>query len=513
MPARRAGFTPVTGKNGGRRRAGCAAACALLLSACSGFGAPRHTSPDIDIPAAWSAAPATLPNTPKAAPGDAALSQWWLRFNDPLLTSLISRALEANTSVQAATAALRQARAARDLSAAGLWPSLDGAVSAQRNRNGNADATSTYRAGLDAAWEIDVFGGNRAALAAGEAGVRAGTANLADVQVSVAAEVALNYVALRGAEARLAIGESNLASQMQTRQFTTWRMQAGLASSLDTEQARAAAEQTAAQQPLLRAAVAQAQHALAVLTGQPPAALANELAAGGPIPQAGDDIAPAMPAEVLRRRPDVRMAEHQLAAALARVDVADVARLPNFRLSGSLGLGAASFSALGDSASVLRAMLAAVSMPLFDGGAGAAQVRVQEAALEQTRVAYAASILTALKEVEDALALLHNDRERRARLAQAADAAANAALMAGQRYASGLIDFQTVLDTQRTQLNTQDSLASAEATVAGDVVRLCKALGGGWTPEAAVEAPAPASAINRDDRTSPSSPTHAKTRP
>jgi outer membrane protein TolC len=188
-----------------------------------------------------------------------------------------------------------------------------------------------------------------------------------------------------------------------------------------------------------------------------------------------------IPAQTLRQRPDVRAAEHRISAALARVSAADAARYPSFSISGSLGVGAVTLAGLTNGASVANALIGSVSVPLFDGGAARAQVRAQEAALEQARVGYEAVVLTALQDVEDALVALAGDRARLVRLESAATAAGNAALLAQNRYSSGLIDFQTVLQTQRTLLTAQDSVASARADIGADHVRLYKALGGGWS--------------------------------
>lgn len=432
----------------------------------------------VEIPAAWSVGdvPATVPT----AVGVTSLARWWLRFDDPLLSSLIAQALEANTSVKSAQAALRQARALRDVTAAGLWPDVGASASAQHGTSGSHSTGNNFRAGLDASWETDIFGANRSALAASNATAEASAASLGDVQVSITAEVALSYITLRGAQARLAIANDNLASQLETLQITQWRLQAGLVTAVEAEQARAQAEQTRAQLPVLQTSVEQTRHALAVLTGRPPAALAELLANAGPVPQTVYNIALGIPADTLRQRPDVRAAEHQVTAALARVAQADAARLPNFKLSGSLGLSALTLGALTHGASVVSALAASVSMPVFDGGASRAQVRAQQAALEQASVAYQAAVLAALKDVEDALVALRGGRERLLRLQLAAEAAANAAQLARQRYSSGLVDFQTVLETQRTQLNTQDSVAGARAELGADHVRLYKALGGGW---------------------------------
>jgi multidrug efflux system outer membrane protein len=456
----------------------------LALYGCAPV-APQHAAPlAIDMPAAWSV------DDVSARAGKSSLVKWWLRFDDPLLGSLVTQALAANTSVKSAQAALQQARALRDVAAAGLLPAVGSSASAQSSTSGGNSPSNNFQAGLDASWELDIFGANRNALNASDAAAKASAATLGDVQVSIAAEVALSYITLRTAQARLAIANDNLASQQETLQITQWRLQAGLVTSLEAEQARAAAEQTSAQLPALQTSIEQAGHALAVLIGQPPAALATVLAAASPVPQAADDLALSIPAETLRQRPDVRAAEHQVTAAVARVAQADAARAPNFKLGGSLGLSSLTLGSLTNSASVVSALLASVSMPVFDGGAARAQVRAQQAALDQARVAYESIVLTALKDVGDALVALRGDRERLLHLQQAAEAAGNAALLALQRYSSGLVDFQTVLETQRTQLSTQDSVASAGADLSADHVRLYKALGGGWLPDGSDATPA-----------------------
>jgi len=443
-----------------------------LLAGCASLAPPDSRLPQTAVPPAWSAPTAAdMPAT--------SLAQWWQRFNDPQLTQLVTQALQANTSVRSAQAALQQARAQVDVQAAGLLPSVGASASAQRSRASNSTGNS-FQAGFDASWEPDVFGRLRSGVNASQADARAAEASLADVQVSLAAEAAVNYVELRGLQQRLAIARSNLASQQEALQITQWRLQAGLTTSLVAEQARAAAEQTAAQIPALASSLAQSRHSLAVLTGQAPLALDALLAEPAAVPQPAQDLALAIPAETLRQRPDVRAAEQRIAAALARVSQADAARYPDFSISGNLGLRALTLGALGNGSSVVSALLASVSVPVFDGGAARAQVRVQEAALAQARVAYEASVLTALKDVEDALAALQGDRERLVRLQAAADAAGNADLLARQRYRSGLIDFQSVLETQRTLLSTQDSVAATVASVSADHVRLYKALGGGW---------------------------------
>jgi NodT family efflux transporter outer membrane factor (OMF) lipoprotein len=430
-------------------------------------------------PAASASAPAST-HTPATSVNP--LVRWWQTFNDPLLSSLVTQALQANTSVRSAQAALQQSRALRDVKGASLLPGINASGSAGRSKSGDADASNSFKAGLDASWEPDIFGGKRSALNATEADAQASEASLADVQVSVAAEVALAYIQLRGLQAQLAIARSNLASQQETLQITDWRAQAGLITSLEVAQARTATEQTSAQIPSLDVSIAKTQHSLAVLTGQRPDALLVMLNATQAVPQAAGDLAHSIPAQTLRQRPDVRAAEHRITAALARVSAAEAARYPGFSIQGSLGLSGLTLGALSNGASLASSLLAGISIPLFDGGAARSQVLAQEAALEQARASYQAVVLTALKDVDDALVALQGDRTRQQHLQSAADAANQAALLAQNRYSSGLIDFQTVLQTQRSLLTAQDSVASTAADLSADHVRLYKALGGGWTP-------------------------------
>ncbi len=460
-------------------------ALAVTSSGCASGSPKTQELPEIALPATWStaASPTTFNSVISGVVPATSLAQWWQKFNDPLLSTLVTNALQANTTVRSAQAALRQSRALRDVQAAGLLPGVSASASAGRSKSGGFEASNSFSVGLDASWEPDIFGGKRSALNASEADALAAESSLADVQVSMAAEVALAYIQLRGQQAQLLIAQNNLTSQQETLQITDWRAQAGLITSLEVEQARTASEQTGAQIPTLEASIAKTRHALAVLTGQPPAALEMLLAPSQPVPEAAQDLALSIPAQTLRQRPDVRAAEHRISAALARVSVADAARYPSFSISGSVGLNALTLGALSNGASVVSALLGSVSVPLFDGGAARAQVRAQEAALEQARIAYQSVVLTALQDVEDALVALAGDRARLTHLKSAATAAGNADLLAQNRYSSGLIDFQTVLQTQRTLFTAQDSVASTSADVGADHVRLYKALGGGWNTE------------------------------
>ncbi|HQQ70778.1 MAG TPA: TolC family protein, partial [Alicycliphilus sp.] len=281
----------------------------LVLSGCASTRAPDPPGSTVPVPATWSGQDAAQP-----APTGAALAQWWQQLGDARLTQLIEQALQAHTSVRSARAAVEQARAQRDIQAAGLLPSLDASGSAQRSRSQGSTGNS-FQLGLDASWEADLFGRIASGVRAGDADLLAAEAGVAAALVALAGEVAVNYINLRGQQLRLSIAESNLASQRETAQITQWRVQAGLANSVAEQQARTIVEQTAAQLPTLQAAIAQSRHALAVLTNQPPAALDEILAAAAPVPLPPSTLALAFPADTLRQRPDVRQAELRVRAA------------------------------------------------------------------------------------------------------------------------------------------------------------------------------------------------------
>ena len=461
-----------------------AAAPALLalLSACAGMVSQRSGEPPaVGVPAAWS-------SSRDGVAGSTAAREWWKAFNDPQLTALVEGSLQTNTDVHTARANLQQARALVTVQNATLLPQVDASGSAQRSKNDGVRASSLFRAGFDASWEPDLFGANRAGLSAAQADALASAASLGDVQVTVAAEVASNYLTWRGTGVRLQVARENLKLQEETLQIAQWRTQAGLGTSLEVEQARAGTEQTRALIPVLEATQAQTAHSIAVLTGRAPGQL-PELAVAGEAPMAPDGIALTIPADTLRQRADVRRAEADVRAAASRATQAEAQRYPSFSLSGNIGLSALTLGALGASGGGAAALLAGVSIPLFNGGALKAQVDARDAALAAAGSAYQGTVLTALKDVEDSLVGLKSSQERRTTLQRAAEAADNASLIARQRYGSGLIDFQVVLDTMRTQLNVQDNLAAARTDVATAQVRLVKALGGGWIPdEAALQA-------------------------
>ncbi len=455
----------------------------LLLTGCANWAPsalPGSELTPFTAPRGWATEQPT-----GTAPANAA---WWSHFNDPLLQDLREQALRANPSLLQAEAALRQGRALVSVGGAALLPQLGSRLSAQHQGSNSQSQGNLFAAGFDASWELDLFGAGHQAVAALQAGAEASRAQLGAAQTSLSAEVALRYIALRGLQARIQVNNNNLASQQQTLAITDWRAQAGLLSQLELAQARSAAAQTKALLPALRTGALQAQHALAVLTGQPPGALKSLLEAPAPLPTPDAALALSLPADTLRQRPEVQEAEWQVRAAESRVQEAEARRWPSLQLSGYLGLQALSLGSLG-TGPVLSSLLAAARWPVFDGGASRAQVSVQQAALDQARSRYRAVLLTALQEVEDALVALRGSEERSLQLTEAAAAAQAAAQLAGQRFRAGLADFQTVLSTERAQLATQDAWTTARTDWSADHVRLFKALGGGWRPDDPAKAP------------------------
>ncbi|PLY04971.1 MAG: RND transporter [Desulfuromonas sp.] len=455
----------------------------LGLTACAAVG-PDYQAPESTLPASWlnrDSAPAMS----GASPQSAELSQWWQNFNDPQLTSLIDEALQANLNLRDARLRLIEARLRRANATADQLPSLTGSASASRSRasNDSGGATSSaYSAGFDASWEIDLFGGIRRGVEAAQADLEASAANLNDIQVSLAAEVAGSYIEIRGLQLRLAIARANFASQQETLQLSEWNNSAGLSDGLEVAQARSSLEQTRAQIPSLERSLAEAEYSLDILLAKAPGTSSGRLTDTGRLPELSAGLAVGIPAEVLQRRPDIRAAERTLAAETARLGVAEAARYPSLKLSGSIGLDALTLGALGDINAASGSLLAGLTAPLFDGGQLRNAAKLQDAVREQALVAYEHAVLTALQDVENALVALRRGNERTTALAAATSAVQQADEMAKQRYAAGLIDFQTVLDNERSRLSSEDSLASARVDQLLALVSLYKALGGGWEP-------------------------------
>lgn len=450
-------------------------AVAISVVACASQAPQAPIQASVDIPVGWS-----RPDFRLGGP-DTDLTQWWRQFHDVQLTELVEAALQASTDVVQARIAVRQADALHELAVAQSLPSVNYAAQAQRSQAGGGNASDAIQIGLSASWDADVFGGRHHAIDAAQAQQQSAQASQGNVELLVAGRLALDYISLRSAQLRLEIAGKNLASLLETLQITQWRNQAGLIGATEVEQAQVSVELTRSQVLPLELSIASLAHSLAVQTGRPPAALVGELQLTKPVPLAVWRVHIASPRDVLRLRPDVRAARYAVGKAEFDVAQAQARRYPVLSLGANAGIGAATVAALAQGSPGFAGMVLGLTGPLWDGGALQAQVRGQQTALALAQERYRATVLGALQGVEDAMAAMDSSAARSPQLQSAAQAAGRAATLARQRYASGLVDFQVVLETQRSQWTTEDALAQAHAMVSSDQVRLYQALGGGMS--------------------------------
>jgi NodT family efflux transporter outer membrane factor (OMF) lipoprotein len=454
----------------------------LILAGCATVG-PDYMAPETPVSPTWHTELKGGLMTGEMDPKT--LVVWWTTLNDPGLSSLIDRAVAGNLDLKKAWARVREARARRGLAKADLFPTLNatgGATWNHSNKETVTDKTSDlYSTSFDAGWELDIFGGVRRSVEAAEADLLVSQEDFRDVLVSLLAEVALNYVEVRTFQTRLTVAEANLEAQNETYQLNLWRYQAGLSDELAVQQARYNLENTRSQIPTLRTGLEEAMNRIAVLLGEQPGMVHGEVEKREPIPVTPLKVAVGVPADVLRRRPDVRQAERKLAAQTARIGVAKADLYPKFTLIGSIGLEALSLSNLSSSGAWTLSGGPKITWAIFKAGAIRQNIEVQSALLDQYFVAYEATVLNALEEVENALMAYAAEQQRRGDLRQGVQAAQNAVELAQYKYQAGLTDFSNVLDAQRSLLSFQDQLAQSDGTVTSNLVRLYKVLGGGWT--------------------------------
>jgi len=454
-----------------------------LLAGC--VVGPDYRPPKTAAPPQWVSPGAGGETNPPAA--DAA---WWKSFHDAELDSLIVRAAQSNLTARAALARVREARAAARVVSAALSPSLDAAGSYARQRysaNGfppfppsvplDADV---YQAGFDAAWELDIFGGTRRAAQAARAEVVAAEFGRRNLLLTIFAEVARQYVAARAFQQRLAVAQATIRAEEAILALTRDRFEKGLTSELDVQESDALLATTRSQTPVFENGFRDAVYQLALLLGQPPGALLDELTNAAPIPAAPPSVPVGLPSDLLRRRPDVREAERRLAAATARVGAAASDLYPKFSLTGDVGLQSISAGDWFTAGSRYWTAGPTVQWRIFDAGLIRANVRVQNARVDQALAAYEQSMLAAFADVETALTSSAKEQTRRQSLARAAQANQQAVDLAGDLYRHGLADFLRVLDSQRSLYQSQDALIESDRAVSSDLIALYKALGGGW---------------------------------
>lgn len=421
----------------------------------------------------------------QATPSPQDLARWWLAFDDAQLQALVQQALQAHTDVRVARASLASAQAALDLARAQQQPILSaGASSSVSRRDGQGDSTRSQQLSLGASWEPDLWGAQAAGADAARWSLQAASADLAAARMAVAATTGRAYITRVLAQGTLALVEQSLQTQEATLRLVHWQQQAGLASMLDLQQARLSVAQTQASREAQRRSLAEADHALALLTGQTPDQLASRWRAVARLPQAhGPRVAQALagaPADLLRRRPDLQAAEARLQAAWSSLHQVRQARWPGLALTGSVGLQAVTWSALGQPGAALASLAASLQGNLWDGGRQTAQEAQQQAALQQAGVAYDAALLAAARDAHDGLAALAAAGARQQSLTVAADAAQASLQLQQLRRDAGLIDVATLLEAERTALASRLDVLSAEAEGSLALITTWTALGGDW---------------------------------
>ncbi len=470
---------------------GLAVLAPLFIAGCA--VGPDYVPPETEMPDQWASAVVE-----ELADEEPDLEQWWTAFNDPQLSELIDRATESNKNLQVAVIRVTEARALRGIANADFFPQLGAGGSYSRSQSsentalgsslpGGSDPVDNWNLGFDAAWEIDVFGRVQRSVESAEADIEASIEDYRDVLVSLYAEVAVNYVEIRSLQARLDYARANVVSQTESVSITRDRFSAGLTSALDVAQAEGNLASTESSIPSLEMSLVAALNRLAVLLGENPGALNEELQTVREIPEASVEIAMGMPAELLRRRPDVRRAERLLAAQTARIGVATADLYPSFSLPGFLGLESEDLGDLFSGESLTWNLSPGFQWKIFSAGKIRNRIKVEEARTEQALLRYEQSILLALEEVENAMVAYDRERVRRDHLSDSVDASQRSVEMVRTQYTSGLTNFQNVLDSQRSLFNRQDELASSEGRVVQNLIALNKALGGGWS----LDAPAP----------------------
>ena len=468
-------------------RSGLAVIVSLYLMTVTGcLVGPDYKPPQVQVPDAWTE---TTTVQPPAHPYQD-LVHWWTTFNDPMLSSLVDRAIQSNLDLKLAQARIRQARAARNVTAAGLGPTVNAGGS--YTRRGSAvetpggtknDTSNLYRTGLDSAWELDIFGGVRRSIEAADASVQATIEDRRDVMVTLAAEVGLNYTDLRSFQQQILIAQQNLEAQRHTAEITRQRFEAGFVGALDVANADAQVATTASQIPLLEAFARQSIYSLSILLGREPSALLEELTPVAAIPAAPPAAPVGVPADLLRRRPDIRRAEAQIHAATAQIGVATADLFPKFALSGSIGYQSNQFSSWVDWVNRFWSFGPSASWEIFASGAIRANIELQKAVQEQSLITYQQTVLTALRDVENALVASTNEAQRREALTAAVDSNRKAVQYSLQLYTEGQVDFINVLNAQRSLYISEQALVQSTHDISTDLVALYKALGGGWKEE------------------------------
>ncbi|QDU66467.1 efflux transporter outer membrane subunit [Engelhardtia mirabilis] len=453
----------------------------LLLAACTTVGRD-YEPPTLEVSEGWREA-----RSAGLSGSEVDTALWWQRLDDPLLDELVALAVSDGLDLRAALARVREAHALRGVALGERYPAVQATGSyahsrASENTPFGAFATETdiHSIGIGASWELDLWGRLQRSSEAANAQFEASLEDARAVRVAVAAEIASAYVDLRAFQARLAIARRNVELQEQTLSLVEARFDSGLVSERDVAQAGTNLGSTRARVPALEAGLRAAENRLAVLAGVPPGALAAKLSAVRPIPVPPRDVATGLPAELLRRRPDIRSAERRYAAEVARVGVAEAELYPRFELTGMLGLSSNGAGKLFESSSRTYDFGPSMTWTLFQRGRLRQLVEAQDARADQAAIAWEQTVLSALEETENAQTAFVREQTRREALASAAGQASRAVEAARSQYTEGLSDFQAVLDSERALAELEDQVAASTAAITSNLIDLYRALGGGF---------------------------------
>ncbi|HEY8948258.1 MAG TPA: efflux transporter outer membrane subunit [Rhizomicrobium sp.] len=481
---------------------------AALLAGCE--VGPDYHAPDVKTPAQFQELPSKSADAPLSVPqaGEADLSQWWMQIDDPELQKLIGAALKSNLDLQAAASRVREARQQEVIAGASALPqvsangstvqihsnsnplaalgggSAQGGASSGASQSPNSLNAHFYSLGFDATWEIDIFGGVRRSVEAAQANTEAAVWQMRDGEVSLTAEVANDYMALRAAQQRVAVLQAEYRSANDVLKLTAARAHAGFVTQLDVNQQKSETETTAAQIPTLEADIRARQHAIAVLLGQQPEAMTAELDQVAPLPPILQTFPVGLPSDLLRRRPDVREAERKLAAASAEIGVAVADLYPKFNLLGLLSMGGPQIANVLSTNHLTEAGAGQITWSIFNGGEIHANIRAKTEEERQALYAYQSAVLKAVKDAEDALVRYEKEQHRFLALQSAAQTAQSSVALAKQQYRVGLVTYVNVLTSEQQYRQAQDQMLQSRQALSQDLISLYKALGGGWLENA-----------------------------
>lgn len=478
------------------------AVMALLITGCA--VGPDYHQPQLDLPGKWNATQTALNATVidaqnataaanatahEAEPRLTDLKKWWTSLGDPILNKLINEAVKGNLDVASAQARVREARGTYRQAGGVLLPQVDGGASAIRtgygkksssSANGQSNYFTTFQAGFDASWEIDFFGKNRRRLESAKYALDAAQEDLRSTLLTLIGDVAVNYVRARGYQTRIALAEHTAASQRETARLTREKFLVGSSSAVDMDRAEADVNTTEANIPDYEAYYYENVHRLGILLGKAPATLLKLMEKPAPIPVPKRELPVGVPANILLNRPDVRMAERQLAEYTANIGAAEAERYPTISLTGSINTSTTKFKNVLDSSSIGWAVGPTLTIPIFNGGQLKAGVDIAVAQRDQSYYAYKAVVLSALEDVENYTISMSRAKRVMESLAKAARNYREATRLSRLLYRNGAIAILDVLDAERSLFTAEDNYVLSKISITESYISLAKALGGGW---------------------------------